>query len=60
MEKLAAAVQRFFGRFGRQDAQTMAEYAVILAVITLAILAALLLLSGNVGTVIGRVADFVN
>jgi Flp pilus assembly pilin Flp len=37
--------------------QTMAEYAVVLAVITIAVVAALYLLSGNVGTAISRVSS---
>ena len=58
MLKLAAYVQTLLGRFDRdEEGQTMAEYAVILSVITVAVLAALLLLSGNVGTVINRIAD---
>jgi Flp pilus assembly pilin Flp len=43
-----------------QEGQTMAEYAVILAVITAAVLLALGLLSGNIGTVLNRVADLIN
>ena len=57
MLKLAAYVQSLLGRFEREEGQTMAEYAVILSVITVAVLAALLLLSGNVGNVINRIAD---
>jgi Flp pilus assembly pilin Flp len=41
----------------REDGQTMAEYGVILAVITAAIIAALVLLSGNIGSVLSRVAS---
>lgn len=60
MLKLAAYVQMLLGRFDRdEEGQTMAEYAVILSVITVAVLAALLLLSGNIGTVINRIADAV-
>jgi Flp pilus assembly pilin Flp len=40
----------------REEGQTMAEYGVILAVITAAIIATLLLLSGNIKTVLNRVA----
>jgi len=40
-----------------QDGQTMAEYAVILTVIVLAVLTAIGLLSGNIGNVINSVAD---
>jgi Flp pilus assembly pilin Flp len=55
--KLAAYVQNFLFRFDREEGQTMAEYAVILAVITAAIIAVLLLLSGNIEKVLGRIAD---
>jgi Flp pilus assembly pilin Flp len=55
--KLAAYVQTFLGRFDREEGQTMAEYAVILTVITVVVLAALLLLSGNISNVINRIAD---
>ena len=41
----------------REEGQTMAEYGVILAVITAAIIAALVLLSGNIANVLGRVAS---
>ena len=57
MLKLAAYVQNFLFRFDREEGQTMAEYAVILAVITAAIIAVLLLLSGNIEKVLGRIAD---
>jgi Flp pilus assembly pilin Flp len=56
--KLAAFVQTtLFGRFDREEGQTMAEYAVILTVIAAAVLAALLLLSGNITKVLNTVAD---
>jgi len=46
---------------GREDGQTMAEYGVVLALITLAVLAALLLLgsaiSGKLGAVTGVLTD---
>ena len=41
----------------REEGQTMAEYGVILAVITAAIIAALVLLSTNIGNVLNRVAN---
>lgn len=41
----------------REDGQTMAEYAVILSVIALAVLVALGLLSGNLSKVLNSVAD---
>lgn len=40
-----------------EDGQTMAEYAVILSVIALAVLVALGLLSGNLSNVLNSVAD---
>ena len=43
----------------RQDGQTMAEYGVVLAVITAAALGALTLLSTNVGAALARVAALV-
>jgi Flp pilus assembly pilin Flp len=43
----------------QEQGQTMAEYAVILAVITAGILAALLLLSGAILAVIQRVAGVI-
>jgi Flp pilus assembly pilin Flp len=57
--KLAAYVQMALGRFQleREEGQTMAEYAVILSVITAAVLLALGLLSGNIQNVINRIAD---
>ena len=41
----------------RQDGQTMAEYAIVLAVISAAIIAALVLLSGNIRLVLSRVSS---
>jgi Flp pilus assembly pilin Flp len=55
--KLAAYVQTLFGRFDREEGQTMAEYAVILTVIAVAVLVALGLLSGNITKVLNSVAD---
>jgi Flp pilus assembly pilin Flp len=40
----------------REDGQTMAEYGVVLAVITIAVIGAITLLSGNVRAAITRVA----
>ncbi|HEY2373709.1 MAG TPA: Flp family type IVb pilin [Gaiellaceae bacterium] len=57
MLKLAAYVQTLLAQTRDEDGQTMAEYAVILTVVTLAVLTAIGLLSGNIGTVINRVAD---
>jgi Flp pilus assembly pilin Flp len=41
----------------REEGQTMAEYGVVLAVITLAVIAAITLLSGNVSNAINSVAN---
>ncbi len=57
MLKLAAYVQTLLGRYNREEGQTMAEYAVILTVISALVLAALLLLGTNITTVINRIAD---
>jgi Flp pilus assembly pilin Flp len=46
--------------FRRQDGQTMAEYAVILSVISVLVVGALLLLGGNINTVIRRIADAIS
>ncbi len=55
--KLAAYVQTFLYRFDREEGQTMAEYAVILSVISAAVLLVLGVLSGNISTVLNRIAD---
>lgn len=58
MLKLSAWVHSFAPTsLRREEGQTMAEYGVILAVITAAIIAALVLLSGNIGNVLNRVAN---
>jgi Flp pilus assembly pilin Flp len=46
-------------RVHREDGQTMAEYGVVLAVITAAALGSLTLLSTNVGAALTRVAGLV-
>jgi Flp pilus assembly pilin Flp len=43
----------------REDGQTMAEYGVVLAVITLAVFGALGILSGNIVTAIERIAGYI-
>lgn len=42
----------------REDGQGMAEYAVVLAVITIAVFGALALLAGNIVNAITRVAGY--
>jgi Flp pilus assembly pilin Flp len=44
----------------REDGQTMAEYGVVLAVITIAVFGALTLLSGNIEGAVTRVAGFIS
>lgn len=44
----------------REDGQTMAEYGVVLAVITIAVFGALALLSGNIVSAINRVAGYIS
>ena len=41
----------------RQSGQTMAEYAVVLGVITIAVVATLTLLSGTISTVLSNVMN---
>ena len=53
MQKLFAALQ------SREDGQTMAEYGVVLAVITIAVFTALTLLSGNIVNAVTRVAAYI-
>jgi Flp pilus assembly pilin Flp len=43
----------------REDGQTMAEYGVVLAVITVAVFGALALLSGNIVGAITRVSGYI-
>jgi Flp pilus assembly pilin Flp len=43
----------------REEGQTMAEYGVVLAVITIAVFGALALLSGNIVSAVTRVAGYI-
>jgi Flp pilus assembly pilin Flp len=43
----------------REEGQTMAEYGVVLAVITIAVFGALALLSGNIVNALTRVAGYI-
>jgi Flp pilus assembly pilin Flp len=51
---------RIRSRFGRSEGQTMAEYAVILGVITPAIVLAFFLLGEQIVVVIDRVRGFLS
>jgi Flp pilus assembly pilin Flp len=53
VQKLFVALQ------SREEGQTMAEYGVVLAVITIAVFTALSLLSGNIVSAITRVAGYI-
>ena len=57
MLKLAAYVQTLLGRYNREEGQTMAEYAVILTVISSLVLLALVLLGTNITGVIVHVVE---
>jgi Flp pilus assembly pilin Flp len=46
---------RIRSRWNRDDAQTMAEYAIILGVLTPAIILGYALLSGDIGNIIDKV-----
>jgi Flp pilus assembly pilin Flp len=56
-------VLRLFDLFAsarkREEGQTMAEYGVVLAVITIAVFGALALLSGNIVNAVNRVAAYI-
>jgi Flp pilus assembly pilin Flp len=53
-------IRNLFAEFPRrEEGQTMAEYGVVLAVITIAVFTALALLSGNIVTAINRVAAYI-
>ena len=52
-------VLKLFNAFKREEGQTMAEYGVVLAVITIAVFGALALLSGNIVSAISRVAGYI-
>lgn len=52
-------VLKLFNAFKREEGQTMAEYGVVLAVITIAVFGALALLSGNIVSAINRVAGYI-
>jgi Flp pilus assembly pilin Flp len=47
----------FRARFGAQEGQTMAEYGVVLAVISVLVIGALLLLSGGITKAINAVTN---
>jgi len=53
-------IRNLFAEFPRrEEGQTMAEYGVVLAVITIAVFGALALLSGNIVDAVERVATYI-
>jgi Flp pilus assembly pilin Flp len=52
-------VLRLFNALKREEGQTMAEYGVVLAVITIAVFGALFILSTNIVSAITRVAGVI-
>ena len=52
-------MRKVCGSFGREDGQTMAEYGVVLTVITIAVFGALAYLGGSVAKVILTVSRFI-
>jgi Flp pilus assembly pilin Flp len=57
MLKLFVSLQNRLAGLRDEEGQTMAEYGVVLAVITLVIVATLLLLSGAINTALSKVVD---
>lgn len=55
MLKLFVSLQNKLADLRNEDGQTMAEYGVVLAVITLVVVATLLLLSGAINSALNRV-----
>jgi Flp pilus assembly pilin Flp len=53
------AMQKLYNWLDREDGQTMAEYGVVLAVITIAVFGALALLAGNITNALTRVAGYI-
>jgi Flp pilus assembly pilin Flp len=51
------ALQNWSQRLRGADGQTMAEYAVILAVIAIGVIVAITALSGGIGTAIDKVTE---
>jgi Flp pilus assembly pilin Flp len=55
MLKLFVSLQNLLPDLRKEEGQTMAEYGVVLAVITLVIVATILLLSGAIDTALSKV-----
>jgi Flp pilus assembly pilin Flp len=59
MERFNLWMAQLVTRTRREEGQTMAEYAVILTLITAAVIGALALLSGNITTVLNGIAGLI-
>ncbi len=59
MNQVLKLFDAFASLRNREEGQTMAEYGVVLAVITIAVFGALALLSGNIVSAITRVAGYI-
>lgn len=57
MTALNTALVRLQLALRRETGQTMAEYAVILAVVTVIVIAAIMTLSGEIGNALDKVTD---
>ena len=57
MNSLIEYLSRLFADLKEESGQTMAEYAVVLGVITIAVVVALTTLSGKIGSVLGSVTS---
>jgi Flp pilus assembly pilin Flp len=57
VKQLTTSVARILVALQRDEGQTMAEYAVVLAVVTLLVIGAITLLSTNIGTEISKIAN---
>jgi Flp pilus assembly pilin Flp len=60
MDRLNTLIVSFAARMQREEGQTMAEYALVLAVVAIGVLVALGLLSGQIGTEFGKVQNALN
>ena len=53
-------MRKFCGSFALEEGQTMAEYGVVLTVITIAVFGALALLAGNIVKALITVSGFIS
>ncbi|NLP08949.1 Flp family type IVb pilin [bacterium] len=53
---MQAVINFLRGLFSKEEGQTLAEYALILVLIAVAVIAAVTALGGNIGAVLDRIA----